>query len=348
MRPTKVDNRNLMAYACRALDLPSGREAAVLVLKATWEVDDDGEARLPVSPAPVRPSAVPQDRTRSSSHRFPSDMAPIKPGTDVLLVGHARPRGQATEMEVSLRIARGDRLLVDKSARVFGTRVWQQGALGLVPGPPAPLEPTNLSWENTYGGAERRGDDVEIESRNPLGRGVALRTADLIGLPVAPIEAPRGGRSAPHGFGPIAASWSPRAERFGTVDEHWRRQRAPLPPDDFDPRHYNVAPDDQWCATPLLGDENIEVVGVRDKPWRFSLPLFAPKISLGEEERRPALDTLLIDADEGRVELVWRTAFLLPRKHQQLGTISVIQDPAPPVAHLEDLARRLREARVSA
>src|SRR4029079_3507430 len=52
-------------------------------------------------------------------------------------------------------------------------------------------------------------------------------------------------RAAEGGWAAIPAHWSQRARFAGTYDDAWRESRWPLPPEDFDPRFFNVAPIDQ-------------------------------------------------------------------------------------------------------
>lgn len=350
-----VDNLTLMATACVPLDLPDGRDAVTVIVKATWLIDDAGAPQLPLVPSPVRRSGVPRFAGRSSSKRYPSDVAPHKPGTDVLLVGTAEPPdSEATQMSVTLRVGRADALAIDKTIQVSGPRVWTRGMLSVTPSSPGLLVPTPLSWENTYGGT-LEGDDLVYEPKNPVGTGVARDPNDLIGQPVPPIESRAGlltsKRPLPAGFGPIETSWEPRASRFGTTDARWRRERAPIYPEDFDPRYFSCAPDDQWIAEPIEAGVNVEVQGVRRRPWRFRLPPGRPRlvcrIDGREEERRPPIDTVLIDADEGRVELAWRSSFLMPRKSERLERVQVKYEEALPQPLIDDLTRRYRQARVT-
>ena len=238
-------------------------------------------------------------------------------------------------MDVVLRVGDGDAIRIDKTVRVYGPRVWQKGLMGVVPGPPQPLGPTPLIYENSYGG---RDDGVPerplVEERNPVGTGVARDLAALVGLAAPCLEDPRqplGSRKpAPAGFGPIPSHWLPLAAHGGTYDEAWRRERAPVRPVDFNPRFDGCAPDDQHCEPPLRGDEGYEIHGVLpNQAWRFKLPLYRPSFVAkrrDEPEERALsthLDTVIIDADEGVVELVWRASVPLPPVPQLLHWVRV-------------------------
>jgi hypothetical protein len=88
---------------------------------------------------------------------------------------------------------------------------------------------------------------------------------------------------------------------------------------------------DQWSEAPLRGDEPVEVVGARPEgPWRFQLPRIALGFSSmivgrGEQQHRGHLDTFLVDADAGRVRLMWRTQLPMPRKYEMVEDVRVFE-----------------------
>jgi hypothetical protein len=344
-----MDLRNHSVAAARCV--PSvdrhGRDVIVVVAKVTLEVSIHGEVWRAAEPAPVRV----RDETVAggwSSIRFPSDLADEKLGTDVLLVGTAHPprREKVNEADATLRVARpavGDgapRLAIEKTVRVFGPRVFYSGALGVVPGPAAALAPTPLTYENAYGGTDAS-DPINLvtELRNPVGTGFARKRATLAGRPAPLLEdpaAPIAGRApAPACFGAIASHWSPRTERVGTHDEVWRRERAPYRPLDFDPRHNNFAPDDLHVDEPLSGGELVQVTGVLSEgAWRFRLPSYAlafeGRVDAVRVDLPGHLDTVIVDADARRVELVWRTTLRVPKKPGFIDHVCVNETTAAP------------------
>lgn len=320
--------------AVRALPMTDGRgaEVAVVIAKMSYAVDAAG--RAVVASAPIRLHAVWAGR----SVRWPSDVAVEKPGTDVLLLGTAYPPAHraVTEMYVRLRVGP-----VDKAVRVHGRRVYQRhGALGVAPGPAAPLAPTPLVYDRAYGGVDHSDHAAPlVDRRNPAGVGVARDPLRLVGTPAPEIEDPlaplTSAQPAPAGFGPIAPDWEPRVRLAGTYDERWRRERAPVPPLDWDPRHGCSAPEGQWCEAPLVGDEPVEVVGATPEGrWQFQLPRYAPLFGVTVRGKLAALpthlDTVLIDADAGTVELSWRASFPVPRKAELIEKIHVVgSNPLP-------------------
>lgn len=352
-----ADNRTPMAVRCLPVSDRNGRDVALIVARMTYAVSAAGAVSAVLFGSPIRFEDVPNTGERWSSLRFPNDLADEKPGTDVILLGTAYPPADrvVTEHDVSLRVevpasaARLPRTL-RRSVRVFGPRVFYAGALGVIPGPAAALGPTPLVYELAYGGVDAA-DPARpvIERRNPAGIGFAVDRATLVGTRAPSIEDPAhllaGGRLSmtgspgagprPAGFGPIPAQWSPRAPRAGTHDDVWRRERAPVRPVDFDPRHHVFADPELWSEVPLAGDEPVEILGAtREGAWRFRLPRYQPVFEVvrkdGTSIERPHLDTFLVDADAGRVELTFRLAVPLPRKSAHLHVVRVLEaEPLP-------------------
>ncbi len=349
------ETRAPMDVRCRPMTDADGRDVLLVVAKMTWSVSPRGQARVAFPIAPVTFFDLPRSDARTAGRRFESlrrasDAVEKKPGTEVILVGTAYPsHPEATEQEVSLRVEAG-RSSLHKTLTVTGRRVWLPSLLGMAPGPPARMEPTPLVYELAYGGVDDSGAELVLEPRNPAGTGFLERRKSLFGRPAPVIEDKRALLSsaspAPAGFGPIPPHWSPRRELAGTHDDAWSRERAPIRPLNFDPRHHCCAPPDQWLETPLLGDEAIEVLGAtREGAWRFRLPRFAPEFNVtirGETTVRDThLDTLLIDADAGTVELSWRITVPLPRKTDHLEKVLVYGIPPLPDALVTDLAARV-------
>jgi hypothetical protein len=325
-------NATPMAARCLVLDDRHGREVVLAIAKITYSVEPDG--RVVFGPQrDVREIDVPWTRARGSSLRYPSDAVDEKPGTDVVVNGTAYPpEPSATAMDVSVRVATARGPLV-KVARVYGRRVWYRSAFGVAPGPPAPLAPTPLTYENAFGGVDDTDPaHVLVDPRNPSGTGVARDRRRLVGEPTPCIEdpeAPLTSRApAPAGFGPIHPWWSPRVERLGTCDDRWQAERAPIRPVDFDPRHASFAPPGLHSEAPLAGDEPFEIAGLRPEGiWRFRLPRYAPRfwsVVRGARAELPThLDTVLVDANARQIELTFRASAPLPRKAQVFEAIEV-------------------------
>jgi hypothetical protein len=174
---------------------------------------------------------------------------------------------------------------------------------------------------------------------NPVGRGVATRSADLVDQPAPCIEDPKaplsaGKRSAPAGFGSIASHWDPRRSYFGTFDEDWQKTRMPLMPRDFDPRSQQVAhPCLQLDQAPLPGDP-IATRGLTEpEDWithfrTVSLSLVGKKNDGSVLTARPVADTMLLEPERDQVVLVFRQAFKKGRGKSLLREIVVDADDA--------------------
>jgi hypothetical protein len=332
-----VENRSLCTVAMRAVDDRHGRDVLLVVAKLSFEVTPSGAVFLAEPAAAVRQSDVAASEGPASSLRYPSDMVDEKPGTDVLLVGSAYPPepGPAASVDVRLRVQRpAPQPPLDKRVRVSGRRVWMREYGRVIPGPAAALEPTPLLYELAYGGTDDSDPQAPlVDERNPAGRGVARNDAALVGREAPQLEDPdhplAAKKPAPAAFGPIAAHWAPRAAWLGTCDEAWRRTRAPVRPLDYDPRHGSCASPGLWAETPLLGDEPVLIEGaVPAGRWAFRLPRYAPvfwaSLRGTRYQLKCHLDTYLIDADAGCVELVWRVRVPIPRRAADLEQIYVI------------------------
>lgn len=340
----RIENLTAMKVGATVLDDRRGREVLTVIAKMTWAVTAAGVVSIPGRRSEVRREDVWTGRALASSLRYPSDLVPERPGTDVLLIGTASPPADRAVTSVDVRLTVGDRrALLEKSVRVHGPRVWYAGLQGVAPGAAGRLKPTPLIWELAYGGTDRSDPERPlVEDANPIGTGVARARGNLAGQVAPAIEDPErglGSRSpAAAGFGPIPAQWAPRVRYAGTYDDAWKRERAPLPPVDRDPRFYSCAPEGLRTAEPLLGDELFEISGVTPAGlWRFRLPRCAPVFSCvvrGSTHACPThLDTVLVDADAGRVEQTFRTSIPVPRKLQAIERVRV-EDGVPLPAKL--------------
>jgi hypothetical protein len=322
-------NLTPMEVRCLPVEDRHGRSLCVAVAKITYDVSPTGVARLSKHPSPIRTGDEPNDGSPFASTRFPHDYEGEKPGTDVIVVGTAfPPDGQpVSDMLVSVRVGH-----LFKAIRVFGARVYQLRVLGGVePGPAQRLGPTPIRYELAFGGTDEIDGRRVAHPRHPLGMGFAEARRKLAGAAAHRLEVDARALDKsrePAGFGAIDPHWSPRLELIGSRDLEWQRSRAPLPPLDFDPRHACAAHPDLHSDAPLSPDEPVEIIGMTPEGvWRFRLPKVSPIFSStmrGEERPHEThLDTFIIDADEGRVELVFRAAIPLPKKAQLLERVTV-------------------------
>ena len=297
---------------------PRGVETLFAIVKGTFTLGprvEEAENQAPI----VRADRFHGDPLRTSIAE-PGDVSLAKPGTDVLLFGHAYGPGgrHTTRAEVSLHVGP-----VEKRAVVFGDRFWGGTVLARISAPEA-FDRMPLVWERAFGGTETLSSDplrVDGEDRNPVGAGFRARASSrkLEGIVLPNVEDPArlisspGDRPAPAGFGPLAPHWRPRPKYAGTYDDAWQRNRAPYLPLDFDPRFLQIAPEDQQVPGYLKGGEAVEIVGATPSgALRFNLPArrveVVFRLDSGEERKTASLDTVILRPDEARLVLVWRAA----------------------------------------
>lgn len=315
---------------------PDGIDSLYTVVKATFTLGDS--VGLAEDQVPVSTRQEHHGDPGTTSIKVPSDVSLMKPGTDVLLIGNAyAPDGRSTtEMDVSLNLGP-----IRKIVRVFGDRVWRRGA-GWSMSRPAEFDTMPLAWERAFGGTMGAGEARREEPRNPVGIGFsALCGADAeedLWLPnledPSDLTSSWNQSTTPACFAPIAAHWEPRRNYAGTYDDSWQQERAPYLPPDFDPRFLQVAPLDQIVPGYLQGGELVEVMGAsRYGTLRFRLPVVDLSIGYvldGDLQKRPAvLDTVLIEPDLDRVQLVWRAVLPCDKKalrvnevHASLGQLT--------------------------
>lgn len=297
---------------------PSGVETLFAVIKGTFVLGPRVEEAE--QPVPIVAADRFLGEPAKTSIAEPADVGLVKPGTDVLLFGHAYgPGGRPTaRAEVSLRAGS-----IEKRVAVFGDRRWSGTVLSRLSAP-EPFERMPLIWERSFGGTETHPGEpprVDAEDRNPVGTGYRSRVSGRKIEDVVPpnLEDPSrlisspGDRPAPAGFGAIAPHWKPRPKYAGTYDAAWQKSRAPYLPDDFDPRFLMVAPEDQQVPRYLRGGEPVEVAGANPSGiLRFTLPArrvdVVFRLDSGEERQAANLDTVILRPDERKVVLVWRAA----------------------------------------
>jgi hypothetical protein len=81
-----------------------------------------------------------------------------------------------------------------------------------------------------------------------------------------------GSRPPPAGCGFVGRDWASRLRWAGTYDAAWERDRMPMLPRDFDPRHHDRAPEDLIAREAPQAGEPVIVTGAHpDGPHRFAL-----------------------------------------------------------------------------
>jgi hypothetical protein len=217
---------------------------------------------------------------------------------------------------VSIRVG-----AVSKTIRVTGHRTGRGGAFSAL-NAPEPITEIPITYERAYGGYEHTDPDPknhQLDTRNPVGRGIAKRSTQAADALLPNFDYPSGDlhKTGPAGFGAIDTFWSPRRELMGTYDDAWKEQRFPLLPIDWDPRSLLCSPRDQQPESHLRGGEPVELSNMtRDGALRFVLPAvslrfatrFATTSGWRTEEHGSSLSSVIIEPDHPRVMMVWSSA----------------------------------------
>ena len=328
--------KNASPFAGKILLLPDpdGIDSIYAIIKGTFSIGEAGAA-IAIADEQVPIVLEPQylGEPDRSSIQVPSDLSLMKPGTDVLLLGHAHAPGgrPVTQMDVSVSVGP-----VSKTVRVFGDRVWRTGATPAI-SRPAAFDTMPLIWERAFGGISpiEADGDAWAEPRNPVGvgfhEGREGGPVDESWLPnledPAELITSWKQQPSPACFSPLAPHWEPRRVYAGTYDEQWQQERAPYLPDDFDPLFFQMAPVDLISMDYLTGGELVEIDGAsRDGLLRFRLPMIdlavTYLIDATTETRTPVLDTILIEPDAERMQLVWRTVLPCDKRALQVKQVS--------------------------
>jgi hypothetical protein len=310
----------------------AGVDTLYVVLKATFALGPRGPA-VAEKQLPLVPADVYWGEPGKSSVRYAGEAHLSKPASDVVVVGAAHAPGgkPAPSFGVSFAVGR-----LRKVVHVHGERVWVGGPAGMSPSPPVPAASVPLLWERAFGGQEELGGGTVLsEPSNPVGTGFRGKRAarELDGTPLPNLEHPAhplrspSDRPPPCGVGFVAPSWQPRAAHAGTYDEAWQKRRAPYLPADFDPRFLQAAPADQIYPGFLQGGEPVELLNLSPAgPLKFALPVCEPAVEVevaGAEVRpRLAIETLLLEPDQGRFSLLWRGAVPCDKKALQISKAS--------------------------
>jgi hypothetical protein len=254
---TRCTNESWGTTRCEPMLDRFGNDVAVVVSKVTYAVSPAG--RVTLAFRPVRSGDILESSGLEGRGvvRYPSDLADDKPGTDVVLVGTAKPpRGKTVDRQLAW-VSVGP---LRKVVQVYGRRVYTADFSGVVPGAPATLGETPLRYDLCFGGRDTANGGWAEEAHNPVGRGFAVDPKTLIGTEaprLEPVADPRTGRvpHASHGcFAPIPPDWEPRRSLIGTHDAEWIEKRAPIRPRDFSVKHHLFAPPDLHAEQPLTGE----------------------------------------------------------------------------------------------
>jgi len=312
-----------------------GSEIWVVVVKATFDISL-GRPVLAAEQAPICLTDEYHGKPGESSLRYESDLVYRKPGTDIVVNGHAyAPRGRrASRVDSTVKVG-----AVTKTVRVFGDRHWRRSVLGLRASSPKPFERMPLLYERAFGGVDTTSRDTKehaAEERNPIGVGFGMSKHSLRGKPLPNLEDPRDEirrwkhRRTPTAFGLVCRHWLPRRKYVGTCDEKWLKTRCPLYPTDFDVRFFLGAAPGLTATPHLRGGEPVELTHLTPEG---TLSFGLPRVGLSMRTRiagkwvyHPArLGSVIIEPDHPRVMLVWQSMLPCHRMKFQLDVTRIAE-----------------------
>lgn len=292
-----------------------GTPVWVVAVKGTFTFAGERLPRAEQPPVIVADTHRGDPATSSLLHA--AELGPLRPGTDVVIHGHAcAPGGRPTKVvDVAIRVA--GRL---SALRVHGQRVWYRSAFGLAISDAAPFVRMPIVYERAFGGCAvgSRGARL-VDERNPAGVGFHAPDQVPEDAPLPNIEDPAHeirtirDRPAPAGTGYVARHWLPRRALAGTYDAAWHEERRPLLPIDFDERFWLAGPAGLRFEPRLRGGEPVELLGLTpDGLLSFRLPRvaigFRSVVNGRVVHHRSMLAAVSIDAGAECVSMVWQSA----------------------------------------
>jgi hypothetical protein len=313
-----------------------GRDQFVVAVKATFAIGANGSLTIADEQAEVQLEHEFRGEPESSSMLKESEATLSKLSTDVVVNGHVFGGPGIRQLDAGIRVGN-----LKNVCRVFGERHWIKRTGGAYISDPAPFEEVALSYENAFGGADTSHEDPALhamEPRNPVGCGLSAKKSRLpleeLGVPSmedpAQLLKSLGDKPAPVGFGFMSPLWQPRQSLAGTYDQKWQDERMPHLPEDFDHRFYNSANPKLISDNHFQGGEIIQLVNIgKTRKLRFELPKIDFEIvnvitSTKKSLMEARLNTVLIEANESRVTLLWKATEDVYQKVHKLWRTRVV------------------------
>lgn len=259
------------------------------------------------------------------------DEAVVKMQPEYLVHGsvHAHPPGARA---CAARVALG---ASSKTLLAFAPRHWNGTRIQ----DDQPFSPVPLRWSEAYGGPDF--------AANPEGTGRAARDGvrwlPRLELPGSRLTAPDQA-VVPAGLGPLDMMHPQRAALRGTYDDNYLKTHAPGLPPDTDWRHFNRAPQDQWLAQALHGDERYALDNLHPTRPRIEGRLPGLRVRVLVDHGRPDGEPRLKE-----VPLRLTTVWFFPEAERLVlcwhGLAEVARDDATDISRLLAAVERLSEPR---
>jgi hypothetical protein len=302
----------------------------VVVVKASFALTAQG----------IEPRPAPGQLSLADTHRVPDspmntslaqagDLILGKPGADIYVTGHARHHRPAKWWRVGVRVGPQDKPLAHYECAATGPRVWQHTLLkGWHLSDTEATQAVPVQYELSYGGRKPDSNKPEAEwdsfEPNPSGTGYSFdgySKSDTYAGPQWERAGLLGSWKSNElvGLGPVARFWATRSRYAGTYCDEWLSQHKPGKASDyapdFDPRFFQCAHPALQTQKPLRGDETLQLEGLLpvndptrplDNRLLTQLPGLSVMASWGPTSQALPLDTVHLDLDNHRVQLVWR------------------------------------------
>lgn len=308
----QVDNRSPWASDSMPLWTDQRTLQPVLVIKTGFQWDALGHLHpIPVEDIPIETTErFYNDDPEQGSLAAAADMVPFKHGCELLIFGTAKApsSGNAFNVEVQWFSEQQQRLWA-KQLRVFGRHVWGKNLFGWMPSALEPVDYMPLRYEYAFGGQHEEKPE-KTNPNNPVGRGQQVSVgAELPQIQQAPFITSRHQKPMPAGFGPLAAHWQPRFERYRQLDAEAAASGQCPYPWRLDRALYNCAPADQqfeqWPDT--KGSLRLKHFAGEHPEQSVNLPNCQPIATLSDgREIELRWDTLIVDTDNCSLFQVWR------------------------------------------
>jgi len=306
----------------------NGAEIWVVAIKATYAIKPDGSV-IPDVSLPINTGAVMY--SDSEEMLYDTDMGPEKEATDILLNGHAwSPENKkVTHLFVGMKVGEICRL-----ARVNGRRVWN----GEDYSPSERFTKIPLRYGHMVHKLQQQTDAC-----NPLG--VDLTSCPAVNVSCLPDIEFISDEGYP-GFGAVPRHWPGRLRYAGTYDQHWKINRSPLLPEDFDSRFWQSAPAPQCKAGQLHGGEVITLANLTPPGFSDSriISFAIPKISIQLSTRftdgtlqvhTAKMHTVIIEPDYPRLSVVWHSALPCHLLVNRLDTTTITEQKQQVFQHTD-------------